>query len=473
MTNWIIKNSDSVANVAIITSQQGVPTEYGRDGTVALQATMNQAATAGKELVGVGYVDISSTITVPNNLRMRWISGSLRMNSASTSRMFDFDGTSNSRIEYVTIDGNKTVTPSSDLVRLNNATRCHMRGMTVTDAPGDNLGSILISGTTTYCEFEDNTLSNGEGSAFGMTGTGVKGNKFKGNRIADYTGFGIRVGDGANRNILEDNYTESNGIELIGVTQASWGNRIVNNHAEGCGDNGISLSGYQNVCTGNTSRYNMKAGIWAWGSFNTITGNACISNNRENLGNNWSGIGISSNFGGTGQFNTITGNTLDDDQTVPTQFNNVRIAGVSYTIWATAASVAAAQYNLAGLNIYYTVGGGTTGNTIPTHTSGAESDGGVTWVYIRSFIGVAQASDNKVGPNVEGRFATGGLSVFDTGNFVRNAYVDDRMRSFTVSGLPSAGISRKMIYISNPTGNKYGAISNGTSWYYLDGTLAT
>jgi hypothetical protein len=49
--------------------------------------------------------------------------------------------------------------------------------------------------------------------------------------------------------------------------------------------------------------------------------------------------------------------------------------------WVTATSFAAGSYCFNNGNYYQTTAGGTTGATIPTHTTGTVSDGGVDWTY--------------------------------------------------------------------------------------------
>jgi hypothetical protein len=50
--------------------------------------------------------------------------------------------------------------------------------------------------------------------------------------------------------------------------------------------------------------------------------------------------------------------------------------------WSASVAFGATTYCSANGNIYYTTAGGTTGATIPSHTTGSASDGTVTWVYI-------------------------------------------------------------------------------------------
>lgn len=49
--------------------------------------------------------------------------------------------------------------------------------------------------------------------------------------------------------------------------------------------------------------------------------------------------------------------------------------------WVTATAFAAGSYCSYNGNIYKTTAGGTTGATPPTHTTGSDSDGTVTWIY--------------------------------------------------------------------------------------------
>jgi hypothetical protein len=50
--------------------------------------------------------------------------------------------------------------------------------------------------------------------------------------------------------------------------------------------------------------------------------------------------------------------------------------------WTTSTAFAASAYCNASGHIYQTAAGGTTGATIPSHTTGSVSDGAVTWTYV-------------------------------------------------------------------------------------------
>ena len=100
-------------------------------------------------------------------------------------------------------------------------------------------------------------------------------------------------------------FTKKNGLELIGVRSGCNRNRILYCDAEGCGDNGISISGDRNIAFGNFCRSNDHDGIGIFGSENVVDGNVC-ENNGDGNGTH-SGIAIRGNTGG-GDRNLVYGN---------------------------------------------------------------------------------------------------------------------------------------------------------------------
>lgn len=47
----------------------------------------------------------------------------------------------------------------------------------------------------------------------------------------------------------------------------------------------------------------------------------------------------------------------------------------------------------------------------------------------------------------------------------------DKLEEYTLSTLPDAGeYEGVIVYVSNGASNKYAVISNGSAWYYLEGT---
>jgi hypothetical protein len=215
--------------------------------------------------------------------------------------------------------------------------------------------------------------------------------------------WGVGLTAGTNENEISFCRTYSNGAELVGVTRDCYGNRIIGNHAEGCGDNGISVTGYGNVVQGNECRRNLHNGICIYGYRNSVTGNVCANNgtNYPNDSVSWAGIAIRPEFGGQAWGNVVTGNSCYDDQATPTQAYGTWIMANAAPQWVASTSWSSkTPYCWYGLNAYALVSGTATGTTPPTHTSGTVSDGGVTWQYIFSTTSTFDAHDNVVGPNV-------------------------------------------------------------------------
>ena len=261
----------------------------------------------------------------------------------------------------------------------------------------------------------------------GVYFSGVHDSQVSNGSFQNNIGFGIILTGGCYRNLIIGNRTTKNGIELVGVTQDSYENRIINNHAEGTGDNGISITGFKNIISGNITKGCQGNGIEVYGERNTVTGNTCLNNAQGNAGNTgWrAGIAIHGAFGGVGQWNTITGNILDDEQATATQIYGVWINATTYQPGAAGQAVAAGDYRYVGLNLYKTTGAGTTGSTAPTGT-GSANDGAVAWSFVRAFsAGTVACSYNEISSNMVRQFGTaryldasGGVSNEFTGGLV-------------------------------------------------------
>jgi len=412
-------------------------TDFGviGDGSDETTAIANAAASGTTVLVPDpdSVYGVSGTLTFSNGTKFVSIGDYplIRQLSASTAELVSLDNLSDVALVGLKLDGNKAVTPSSLMISMNGSTRCKLLDCKVVNAPGTSGGCLLITGAASYNEVVGCDFTDAEGTAICLSGSGAQHNKISGNHITDAVYFGIRLGESANQNEISFNRTTSNGLELIGITQNCHQNLVLGNHAEGTGDNGVSISGYRNVIVGNVCIGNANAGIHVWGSFNTVTGNTCLNNNQS-VGT-WAGIGVSSNYGGAGQFNTVTGNVCDDDQGSPTQYNGVRIAGLGNAVWAGTTAFAAGAYCYYGLNIYYTSAGGTTGGTPPTHTSGSASDGAVTWTYIRSYLTAAGAYYNIVAGNVVPRYSS--ADYVDTSNWTDNVLISQSKTDNRSSGV--------------------------------------
>jgi parallel beta-helix repeat protein len=370
------------------------------DDTTAFVAALATGLPVTVPKPGVRY-RVTGTLTLASGAALTG-DGShpeIKLDSAVVSRLFDFNGVTGATVSGLTLDGNNTVTPSTDFIRMQNVIDCVLSDLRISNAPGTATGSILISGVSSGNRIEHCTMRDGEGSAIGLSGASVIDNMIDDVEITDYTFFGVRIGEGANHNAISRVRTTSNGIELVGITHASHSNRIDNCRAEGCGDNGFSMSGSYNTVTGCVARANDNAGFFCWGAYNTIAGCSAVNNNQSVLtapASNWPGFGVNSQFGGTGQRNVFIGCVADDNQIITTQFANFGENGNGFTLWAAGTPHATYRFTYCyyGLNIYIATTTGTSGAVPPTHTTGDVTDGGITWRYVRSFETEAAPTEN-------------------------------------------------------------------------------
>jgi hypothetical protein len=203
--------------------------------------------------------------------------------------------------------------------------------------------------------------------------------------------FGVYVSDGTNRSIFRnircynDNTVATRTLELLGMTYPCWGNRVEGCHAEGTGDNGISITGYCNTIVGNVSKGNYNGGIGIYGRNNAVVGNMCWNNSQSGAGN-FANIYLSPSFGGEAKDNAIIGNTCLDDQVSPTAKAAVQAYANQYNVWQASHSWSSSnRYCYNGSNVYAALslsGTSTTGTTAPTHTSGTVNDGGIDWTFL-------------------------------------------------------------------------------------------
>lgn len=399
------------------------------DDWLNLQNMITNIGTAGGGVIRLnGRFVVSSALTIPSNVTLDG-GRHTTIIAVSNFRAFVMSGTTNSVVKGIAFDLTAVAALNGFVGLLLNATNCEVSDCSFLNIKGD----IDLQGTTTGCRVTGNTITNSRARGICLDGTGVSGNIVSRNFITNCTSFGIFGTNGSHHNLVEGNRTTQNGIELIGLQYNCHDWRIIGNHAEGTGDNGISITGFSNLVVGNICRYCFYYGVGIYGSNNTVVGNVCIGNGQSHLvssSNLYAGIGIQGAFGGVGKFNTVVGNTTDDDQATMTQNWGIQISGANntYTTWSAGLAVPAASYVKNGINIYLTTAGGTTGVTPPTHTSGTVSDGGVSWLWVNSWAdGFREPTGCSVGPNASQRSITG-ISTTDStvNNF--NHVVD---KSFT------------------------------------------
>lgn len=423
----------------------------GIDDTANIRAAI---ASSFNSIVLGGSCLVTGTLTPAPNSVIQGLdpSTTVRLVSTSVSRIFDLANLNNVTIANVTLNGAQAAA-GGDFIRLQNTTNSTLNNVDLVSPPANVNGSIDLSQASTGNVISGSQILSSAGAAIALNGTGVKNNQIVGVYFNGSFGFNIHMYGGPSRNLIQGTYSSQSGIESIALDYSTFENRIIGNHAEGSGDNGISISGYRNVVSGNEVIGNQKAGIYVWGSQNTITGNVGIDNDLINDASHWPCIGTNGNFGGTGQNNTITGNSCDDDQASATQYG-ITIGAPGYTSWAQGQIITAGKYEVNGLNIYQATNSGTTGATPPTCTSGTCGDGAVTWQYLNSYIGSVATTGTALSGNTIQRFQ--GAVAYNYSNYIWDNYGVGSITTVFGAGTPAS-------VLTAPIGTLYMRSDGGAS----------
>lgn len=473
----LLEAREALSRLPVDIRDFGAKCDNATDDTVAVQAALN----SGAKLVTVPAgrsVRLTATLSVPSGVTFCSVDegkATLRMDNSSVSRVFSLSARTGVKIENFIIQCPKAAAPSDAVVVISGgSSRCELIGCDFIDAASATTGTIVISGSTTH----DNTVAHccidgAEQVSIGISG--AYANNIVNNEIKNGGSFGIRLGEGANRNLVTGNRIDTTTLEAIGIYWNCYQNRILGNHCANSGDNNISVSGYQNIVSGNVCVEAAGSSIGVWGSWNVISGNTCLRPNNA-LTTFWSGVWINSGYGGTGQNNLVLGNVCDDNRAVPLMAYIVRIETGGYATWAAGQAVVVGDYRVAGLNIYSATTAGTTGATEPVHTTGAVSDGGVTWEYRASFVTTAKPAGNIIRDNKQGRCANPTTPIIDAANWADNFCEDRREGRLAIGGANIGWTTVQDIAISR-SGNAGIAIQCGTGslirfGFGISGTLA-
>lgn len=411
-----INYRDAVGSISVKDTAYGAKCDGVTNDTTAINAAITAAATAKvKLLIPTGTCIVTGPISIPSN---SYIEGLATLKQAATgaAHLLSISGKDNVKISGLTLDGNNGGSHTNgDNVNVANSTNVWLQFLTQRNAADE---SIEVNGTSSQIHIENNDFDT-NGSSIGQIVIKDSASYIyaEGNNIRNSSSFGIAAYDTANHIYLHKNRGLNNTLELIGLTKNTRYGDITENHAEGSGDNGISVSGQLFNILANHAERNYGAGIGIFGSKNTVMGNTCKNNNQRggtDSAHPFAGVTVFSSFGGEGSNNTISGNILIDDQVTPTQLAGVYISGNLTPLWVTSTAYPAAYYVYYNDNLYQTTTGGTSGGTPPTCTSGTCSDGGVTW----NFVLTAQnhlrptgniVTNNTISGNVLQTVANGGI----------------------------------------------------------------
>lgn len=384
--------------------------------------------------------------------------------NGSSQLVFTVNGQADVVIQGLTINGYKDVNPHGSGNRVIGVTagvRTLIRDVRYYNARQ----GIQFDGGTVDSAILDCFAEDIDGHGVIIRGTDATSrNIVRGLSVEDCL-FGILVTDQANRTEITGCHTKNNGIELVAVTFQSFLNRIENNHAEGCGDNGISVTGIMNAINGNSCYKNAHSGIALYGGINAAAGNICMSNGQRNLVETWNGDGITLHYGwgGIAYGNTVTGNICGDDQVVKTQRSGINISGNGYSQWVSGATISQSgdsRYRYYGDNVYWTLDAGTCGATPPTHTSGTESDGNLDWTYIWTAEPVHAPSRNYIDGNIV--FPDAASVYANRVTAINRQSQAPQSMEWTTATRPDAAAYRGMMGLNSTTGLI--EWSNGTAW---------
>jgi hypothetical protein len=389
----------------------------------AVRAAGATSTPASRTRINVGpasngcYV-FASPVTLESNIELQAV-GTALFRSAGTFLVVK--GQSNIVVKGFTFDGqsnrNKIYAPT---ISVANSRHVSLINLTIVNATGQiNLrddNNILIQAPIIRDSLQHGVSMNNTHDSSVIDG-----------HFEREVGFGIYLYNGSHGNLIKGNRTTQNGLELVGATQDTFQNRIVRNHAEGTGDNCISVSGSDTLVDSNEAIGCAGNGIGIYGERNVVTGNIVKNNAQKSAKQvSWrAGIAVIPAFGGSGQFNKVSGNVISDDQTVTTQRIGVWLSATFYESWTAHKPYKAGSYTFSKLALYKAEQDGTSGATAPTCLAGSCSDGSLAWRFVRSLqAGNALADYNEISSN---KFPTAGQrSYLDQSGARHNSLVEDR-----------------------------------------------
>jgi len=389
----------------------------------AVRAAGTTATPTSRTRINVGpasngcYV-FASPVTLESNIELQAL-GTVVFRSAGTSLLVK--GQSNIVVKGFTFDGqsnkNKIYAPT---ISVANSHHVSLIDLTIVNAIGQiNLRDddhILIQSPVVHDSLQHGVSMNNTYDSSVIDGD-----------FEREVGFGIYLYNGSHDNLIMGNRTTQNGLELVGATQDTFQNRIARNHAEGTGDNCISVSGSDTLVENNEAIGCAGNGIGIYGERNVVTGNI-IKNNAQKRAKqvSWrAGIAVVPAFGGVGQFNKVSGNVVSDDQAIPTQRIGVWLSATFYDSWTAHKPYKAGSYAFNKLALYKAEQDGTSGATAPACLAGSCSDGSLAWRFVRTLqAGNALADYNAISSNKFGTAVQ--RSYLDQSGALHNSFAEDR-----------------------------------------------
>jgi parallel beta-helix repeat protein len=374
------------------------PDNAERDATLALEAALGSGASVvlrGGQWRSTGRFTLSpgARLIGAYGARLR-IAGDVRGDAITMQ-----DG---SRIEGLTLDADKATKPYhyAYAIRIDGS-GCALRDVEILNPKSE---AIRIFGS--YARLQALRIVNGDRSGIFLRGD--RGTSIDDVLFENMAHFGVHAINGSRQGSLTRLRTYGQGLELVALLEDTHGFRVAHCHAEGTGDNGLSIGGYGHVVEGNQALNNAHAGITLFGRDNVCTGNRCQGNNRVRLTGPaaaFPGILLVTAFGSISWRNTVVGNWCGDYASPPLQWGCVAARKNAHVLWAPGATILGSNpYRSHGARCYKAVSDVwpvTCGATGPVHGGGDWVDSaGVLWRYTAGNGAPLDSKQNVVVGNV-------------------------------------------------------------------------
>lgn len=343
-----------------------------------------RAATTGQPLLlpaSALTLNLTSDFIIPAGVQLRGVPGSTSL----------------------TISGNFSLRAGGSNVRLSGmAISGGAYGFHANGQPNVTLEDMIFTGSSNHTVYLNGAgaklrrieVHNAGASSCVIDGaTNVNIDDFLVDNSANFGIWGINAANGVRLNNVR--CTTTNGLELIGQRYNCYQWQLSNILAMHCGDNGISITGYDNTLDNIEAHYNHFHGVCLYGLRNSLGAHRCDNNGQVNAATpgsgQYAGVSFTPAFGGPGRENAAGSGRANDTQGVPTQSYGYLLGGNAYVTWTSGGAITNANLiRQFGNNVYSTPSPGTCGTTAPTWTvnsSGVpitQSDGNLNWTFVYS-----------------------------------------------------------------------------------------
>lgn len=304
----------------------------------------------------------------------------IKLTGTTTDSVLRGNSVSGFLVDNLTLDGEKSTKASgTHCLRMDGCTGWNVPRLWAKDAQSWAVGLYSSTGNRFGIIYSDGA----ETSSGFYFAPGSDSNELDSLYAKDCGGFGLQI-FGANDNKVGKVVAVNCGIEAVGINYFSNRNQIGQVYSLNSGDNGVSITGSHNQIGSIYADTPDFHGLCFYGN-NNIVG-SLVARNVGQAGAGYAAVAFTPAFGGQAQNNVVGCVQCIDDQPVVTTTDIIKGNADAHVSWVTATVFGAGTFCKNAGNVYFTVTGGTTGASAPTHTSGTVSDGGVSWQYVQPVL---------------------------------------------------------------------------------------